>query len=162
MNAKDIIRNVIEVSDMVTRSYVEDLTDENLLVRVVPNANHIAWQLGHIITSEQDMLTQLGHTPATLPSGFIEAHSPEASSSDKAANFRGKDEYLSLLDEMKKTVLVAVDATPEQDFDKPAPEAMRNYAPTVGAALAILGTHRLMHAGQFVPIRRKLGLKPLF
>ena len=26
----------------------------------------------------------------------------------------------------------------------------------------LLGTHWLMHAGQFVPIRRKLGKPPLF
>jgi len=39
---------------------------------------------------------------------------------------------------------------------------MRQYAPTVASALMLLGNHWLMHSGQFVPIRRKLGKKPLF
>jgi len=39
---------------------------------------------------------------------------------------------------------------------------MREYAPTVGSALCMLGGHWLMHTGQFVPIRRKLGKAPLF
>jgi hypothetical protein len=39
---------------------------------------------------------------------------------------------------------------------------MRQYAPTVGIVLMLLGSHGLMHAGQFVPIRRKLGKPPLF
>ncbi len=39
---------------------------------------------------------------------------------------------------------------------------MREYAPTVGVVLMLLATHFLMHAGQFVPIRRKLGKPPLF
>lgn len=33
MNAKDVIRQVIEFGDMVTRMYVADLTDEELLLR---------------------------------------------------------------------------------------------------------------------------------
>jgi len=39
---------------------------------------------------------------------------------------------------------------------------MREYAPTVASVLMLLGTHWLMHAGQFVPIRRKLGKPALF
>ena len=48
------------------------------------------------------------------------------------------------------------------DLDKPGPESMREYAPTVASVLMLLGSHWLMHAGQFVPIRRKLGKPPLF
>jgi len=63
---------------------------------------------------------------------------------------------------MKAATLAAIDATPESSLDQPGPESMREYAPTVSAALLILGTHWLMHAGQFVPIRRKLGKPALF
>ena len=67
------------------------------------------------------------------------------------------------MDQMKAASLAAVDATPEADLDKPGPEMIcREYAPTVAAMLMVLGTHWLMHAGQFVPIRRKLGKPPLF
>ena len=37
---------------------------------------------------------------------------------------------------------------------------MREYAPTVGAVLNLIGVHDLMHAGQFVPVRRMHG-KPI-
>ncbi len=33
-------------------------------------------------------------------------------------------------------------------------------APTVGAGFALMGNHMLMHVGQFVSVRRKLG-KPI-
>jgi hypothetical protein len=39
---------------------------------------------------------------------------------------------------------------------------MREYAPTIAAVLTLLGTHWLMHAGQFVPIRRKLGRPAMY
>ena len=64
--------------------------------------------------------------------------------------------------QMKAASLAAVEATPESDLDKPAPEPMRQRIPTVGAVLMMLGSHWLVHAGQFVPIRRKLGKPPLF
>ena len=71
-------------------------------------------------------------------------------------------EYLALMDQTKAASLAAVDATPEADFDKPGPEPMRQYAPTVGAVLSLLSGHWLMHAGQFVVLRRKLGRPILF
>ncbi len=69
---------------------------------------------------------------------------------------------LSLADAVKAASLAAVDATGEADLDKPGPESMRQYAPTVASILRLLGSHWMMHAGQFNPIRRKLGKPPLF
>ena len=162
MNAKDIIKNVAEFSWMLVRSYVDDFTDAELMTRPVPEANHVAWQLGHMIGGTREMLTMLGHPSPELPAGFAEAHGREAAKSDDPKKFATKAQYLALGEQMKAATLTAIDATPDGDLDKPAPEAMRGYAPTVGAVLVLLGTHRLMHAGQFVPIRRKLGRKPLF
>jgi hypothetical protein len=162
MNAKDTIREVVEFSYMVVHSYVDDLPDGALMVRVVPRANHIAWQLGHMIAGTQQMIAALGHSPPPLPKGFAEKYTKETSASDDPAQFAGKAECLALVDQMKAATLAVIDATPEASLDQPAPEEMREYAPTVGSALLILGSHWLMHAGQFVPIRRKLGKPPLF
>ena len=52
-------------------------------------------------------------------------------------------------------------AIPETKLDDPGPEPMREYAPTVAVVLTMLGAHWLMHAGQFVAVRRKLGKVPL-
>jgi hypothetical protein len=162
MNAKDVLRQNVEFGHMVTRSYVDDLTDADLLVRSVPGANHIAWQLGHIVLGTQHMLGMLGHDASPLPEGFAAAYSAETAKSDDAAKFATKAEYVALLEQMKSAALAAIDATPESALDQPSPEAMREYAPTVAAALGVVALHSLMHAGQFVPIRRKLGKAPLF
>jgi len=162
MTAKDTIRKLIQFCDQVTRGYVMDLTDQELLVRSVPNANHIAWQLGHLISGGQQMLVALGHKAPTLPESFIAAYTAETATSNDPAKFHKKAEYVRLWDEILAATLTAVDATPDVDLDKPAPERMRAYAPTMADALSILGTHWLMHAGQFVPIRRKLGKPAMF
>ncbi len=162
MTAKDAIRNVIEFCDGLLRQYISDLTDRELLVRSVPGTNHIAWQLGHLIANEHRMLEALGGTVAPLPDGFAESHGKEAATSDDPAKFRSKAEYVKLLDAQRTAALAALARTPESQLEQPGPESMRAYAPTVGAVFTLLGTHKLMHAGQFVPIRRKLGKAPLF
>lgn len=160
--AKNLLRQLAEMGHWLVTAYVQDLSDADLFVRSVPGANHIAWQLGHIIVNTLYMLGALGRKAPALPDGFAEAYTPETSTSDDPARFATKAEYLTLLEQMKTAILAAIDATPEEDLDKPGPESMREYAPTIGAALAILGNHWIMHTGQFVPIRRKLGKKPLF
>lgn len=162
MNAKDVMRQVAETSHMLAQAYVADLEEPDLVVRSVPGTNHIAWQLGHMIVGTGKMLGELGRPAPKLPAGFAEAHGKDTAGSDDRARFPKKAEYLALLEQTKAAILAAVDATPEADFDKPGPESMREYAPTVGAALVILGQHWMMHTGQFVPIRRKLGKPPLF
>jgi hypothetical protein len=160
--AKNLLRQSIEMGHFVSRAYVEDLTDAELLLRSVPGSNHIAWQLGHMIGSVRVFIAALGRDAPILPDDFEAAHNREAAASDDRAKFAAKAQYLALMDQMKAASLAAVEATPESDLDAPGPESMREYAPTVGAVLMLLGTHWLMHAGQFVPIRRKLGKPPLF
>jgi hypothetical protein len=162
MTGKDAIRNVIDFCHHLVREYTNDLTDRDLFVRPVPGANHIAWQLGHLIAGDVHMLGALGRKGAALPAGFADRYTKETAASDDPAKFHPKTEYLKLADTSREVALAALAATPESDLDKPAPEEMRAYAPTIGAGLLLLGTHWLMHAGQFVPIRRKLGKPPLF
>jgi hypothetical protein len=162
MTAKEVIRDIVGFCHTVTRGYVDDLTDKELLVRAVPGANHIAWQLGHLLAGENQMLKSLGQTPPPLPRGFAEAHTKESATSDDPAKFFKKSDYLGLMDKTKAAALAAIEAMPEQALDEPAPESMREYAPTNAAVLTLLGTHWLMHAGQFVPIRRKLGKAAMY
>lgn len=162
MNAKDAMRQVVEMSTMITRSYIDDLADAELLIRPVPGANHIAWQLGHLIVSTHHMLEGVGRKPPALPAGFAEAYTKETAASDDPARFAPKAQYQGLIDQSKAAVLAAIDATPDADLDKPGPESMREYAATVGAVLLLAGQHWLMHCGQYVPVRRKLGKPAMF
>ena len=108
------------------------------------------------------MLGALGHQPPPLPEGFAAGYTRETAASDDPAGFAKKAEYLALEDQMKAATLAAIAATPLATLDAPGPERMRAFAPTVGAALAAAGYHWMMHAGQFVIVRRKLGKPVMF
>ena len=129
--------SVDRVGHLITRAYVEDLTDAELLVRSVPGTNHIAWQLGHVISGSARDAGRLGRKAPALPEGFAAAYTRETAASDDPAKFATKAQYLALMDQMKAASLAAVEATPESELDSPGPEAMREYAPTIGTVLML-------------------------
>jgi hypothetical protein len=163
MNAKDAIRSSANVSSMVLKSYISDLDDADLMRRPTEGCNHLAWQLGHLIASEVHLLEQAAPgsgSSVALPDGFAEAHSKEASSNDDPAGFHGKEIYVELYDKVREASLAALDALPESDLDNESPEGMRDFCPSVGDLFALIAVHPMMHAGQFVIVRRQLG-KPI-
>ena len=148
---------------MIAKAYLEDLADEELLIRPVEGANHIAWQLGHLIVSEHGMIEQVcPGTMPPLPDGFAEKYTKETSTLDDAGAFHTKAEYLKLMDEQRAGTLAALDNLSDDDLDKPAPEALAPIAANVGGVFSMQPTHWTMHSGQWAVLRRKLGRAPLF
>src|SRR4029078_8537321 len=88
MNAREAIKLNINTAHMICQGYLADLTDADLLVRPVPGANHIAWQLGHLLTGEHEMMQEAypGSMPA-LPAGFAEKYTNDTSKLDSASAF---------------------------------------------------------------------------
>lgn len=156
MTTKDAIRHTIELCNGVVTTYLSDLSDADLMVRSVPGTNHIAWQLGHLIASEHEMVAAAGYAMPDLPAGFAETYTKETSTSDDRAKFHKKDQYLAWMANQRSGTLAALAALRESDLDKPGPESMREYVPTIGALFNLVGIHMMMHAGQFIPVRRKL------
>lgn len=161
MQSKDVIKNSMELGTMVLKSYVDDLSDADLMRRPGAGCNHLAWQLGHLIASECGLLNSVkpGAAPE-LPAGFAEQHSKETITVDDASKFRTKQEYLDLLDRVNTATLAALSEMSDSDLDQPSGEKMRARFPTVGSVMVLIASHPMMHAGQFVPVRRALG-KPI-
>jgi hypothetical protein len=164
MNGKDAIKTALRGTHGLLNWYVSDLSDADLLVRVTPAANHTAWQLGHLIWAEADLLNNYlpKGTYPTLPAGFRARHDKETSPSDDAAGFLKKAEYLALFNQTREATITAVDKLSDADLDRPTSGNMAKFAPTLGALLLLVSNHTLMHAGQVTPVRRKLGKPVLF
>ena len=162
MNAKDAIRSHLKSTQNMVAMALGDLSDQDLLVRPVAGANHIAWQLGHVIASEQRMQKGLGATPPPLPAGFAEQHSKDTAAVDSPKGFATKAEYLDLFNKTREATLAAVDKMSESDFDKPTDGPISKMVPTLAGLAMLAGSHALMHMGQFSVVRRKLGKPVLF
>jgi DinB superfamily len=158
MQAKDVIRQSIDMADMTIGKYLEDLDAEAFLMHPVTGMNHIAWQIGHLISSERSSLEGIktGCCPP-LPEGFDAKHTKEAAGSDDPKAFYSKDEYLAVWKAQRDAIKALLESLSDADLDAPAPERIRAFCPTVGHAMNMMGgIHPLMHVGQFVAVRRSL------
>ena len=161
MNGRDSIKESMKFSLSVLKSYFSDLSDADLLKRPGQGCNHLAWQLGHLIASEASLLEMVAPGSASkLPADFAPKHSNETVGSEDASNFYSKQQYLDLFEQVRVATEAALDRLTDADLDQPGPESMRSFCPTVGSMYILIALHPMMHAGQFVPVRRALG-KPI-
>jgi hypothetical protein len=160
MKANEAIRTALKSTSDMLNMFLADLSDADLLVRPVPNANHIAWQIGHLISSEIGLADMAGFKSKypELPAGFPERHNKNTANSD--TGFGTKAEYLGLYKKVRDTSIALVTSLSETDLDKPTTGRMAEVAPTAGAVFLLMANHTTMHSGQFSVIRRKLG-KPV-
>jgi len=160
MNAKDALKINIDMGQFISLGYIEDLNDQELMHRPAKGANHINWQLGHLIQAENEMMNiAIPGCMPKLPAGFAEKYTKDTASIDDASKFLKKDELLKVYHEQRAGTLKALEGVSESDLDKATGV---EYAPTIGAMLSMQGTHWVMHAGQWAVIRRQLGRKPMF
>lgn len=161
MNAIETLKETYKFSSMVLQAYVGDFTDEELMQCPGPGCNSAAWQLGHLISSGCGLLQMVAPENAPkLPEGFEAKHAKENAGSSNPADFLSTQEYMKLFADVQEATFRVLDQLSESDLDKPSPERMRGRFPTVGSVCILISTHAMMHAGQFVPIRRALN-KPV-
>lgn len=148
-------------AQMILKAYIGDMSDADILVRPLPGMNHIAWQMGHLVVSENQLMSEMcpDSMPA-LPDGFAEKYTKETAGSDDASQFLSKQEYVDLYEQQRDGTLAVLKTLSADDLSKPGPEKYRDFVPTVGATVAMQGAHELMHVGQFVAVRRALD-KPI-
>lgn len=161
MNTKEAIQSSMDMSLYVLNTYLSDLSDADLMQRPADHCNHLAWQLGHLISSEVNLLESICPGKAAhLPEGFAEKHSKEACQDDNPDHFHSKQEYVDLYQQVRTATVEALESIPDAQLDDPSPEWIRDKFPKLGHLFTLIATHPMMHAGQFVVVRRKLG-KPV-
>jgi len=163
MQAAEGIKISLDTGEFVSLAYLGDLSDADLMQRPASGCNHLNWQIGHLISSEHQMIEScFPGTMPELPQGFTEKYGKQTAGSDNPSDFHNKEELMGVYRAQRTATLNKLASLPNEAFDAAAPEQMRSYAPTVGAVFSMQGSHWLMHAGQWAVVRRQLGRAPLF
>jgi hypothetical protein len=163
MKFQDAVRSSLTAADFLVDRYLADITDEEMLVRPVPDANHLAWQLGHLVAAERHLVEAgvPGSMPE-LPAGFVERHKKDKAPSNNRSDFLSKDEYLRLAGQMRAGTLAVLEKLTETDFDKPVEGRVPPFVKRVGDCFTTVGNHWALHAGQWVVLRRQLQRERMF
>ena len=137
MNARDAILTALGGTQAMMPTYLGDLSDADLLVRPVPNANHTAWQIGHLISSEKFLLGEhLAASYPQFPTGFDDLHSGKNSKVDQDKGFLTKVQYLELFNQVRNATKAAVAKLGDADFDKHCKGPMEKFAAHAGRLAA--------------------------
>ena len=164
MTGIDAIRTSLRSIQQLVNWFIGDLSDADLLVRPVEGANHIAWQMGHLILSERNLIGKElpGVGYPELPAGFAERHAKETAAIDPPVGFSDKAAYLGVFAQTRESTVAALGTLTDADLDRPTVGSMAHIAPTLGSLILLVADHSLMHGGQFTVVRRKLGKPILF
>jgi hypothetical protein len=162
MNACKLAEIPLIFTKNVINGQLGDLSDADLLVRPAEGANHIAWQIGHLILAEQRMGRHLpGAKYPELPAGFVEKHDRQPTVQNATSGFGTRAQYLELFNKTREATLAALAKLTDADLDQPASTPVPGIT-NLGGVVMLIATHSLMHGGQFSVVRRKLGKPVLF
>jgi hypothetical protein len=140
---------------------IGDFTQAEMLARPHPKANHVTWQIGHLIGAEARMVNAAAPGAVPLPpASFADKFKKDTASIDDPAFFPTKEELLAAFKTGREATVAWASTLKEADLAHPLPEPVSRFAPTTGHLLMSIPQHVAMHVGQFQVIRRKLG-KPI-
>jgi hypothetical protein len=157
--AADVLKGNLEMLNGV----ISDFSEADFHSRTCPGANTPAWQIGHLIGAETFMVSAIDpKAMPKLPDGFDKKFNKETCSKDDPAFFGTKAQLMDQFGKTRAATIAWVKTLKPADLDKPGPEQLRSFAPTVGHVMMLLPSHVAMHMGQMQVSRRKLGKPVLF
>src|SRR5437868_15355725 len=118
MKAKDALKIGLTSTQNLIGWYIGDLSDQELIVRPVPAANNIAWQMGHLIEGEPYLGSALpGATYPELPATIKGQYDKKSSSGTPAAGYLTKNQYLELFNKLRADTIANVESLSDADLD---------------------------------------------
>src|SRR5262249_53934391 len=140
MHGVDAIRATLQSTQQLVTWFLSDLNDADLLVRPVPGANHIAWQIGHLIVAEGGLVRQQLPDAAypELPAGFAEKYTTTAQAQEATTGLETKARYLDLFTQARQATIAALNKLTDADLDRPATGNMAKFAPTLGSIFLLV------------------------
>jgi uncharacterized damage-inducible protein DinB len=138
---------------------VADIPDARMAEQPQGNVNHPAWTLSHLNLTAGFLLQLLDEScpdfdPADLPK-FGPGSTPVADSAAHAS----KETLLKQLTQRHGLLDAAIRAKHATYFDRPSPENLRQFAPTIGViTMYLITAHENYHLGQLMQWRRGAGL----
>lgn len=158
--ATQLLVRSLSASQMLLHRYTGDLKGDEFLHRATPNANCVAWTLGHLVLTDRMALKRFGVPDLPpLPDGFEKRFSRDEGC-PQASEFGDVAHLMPLFDAHRNLLIETVKRATPHELDEPVdkPHPMFGNLAEVANFMAI---HTTMHAGQITITRRSLGRPPL-
>ncbi len=151
----------ISGSRFYTSSLISDADDSDWFRQPFPDANHIAWQVGHIIVAEYGLTLEAlrgrrREDSEWFPKPYRRLFGRTSKPESDAEAYPSPAELKQVLGRVHEHVVAELRTVEDGLLDEP-PEWNHPLCPTKLEALHFCARHEMVHAGQIGMLRRMLG-----
>jgi hypothetical protein len=149
-----------QISNMVLRANVGDVTHEESLIMPKPAGNCLNWVLGHLVATRSNFLAGIGEKPPWNEADckHYDRHGPPLTN---PADAKPLDEIWRALDETLRGIQETISKfTPDQLAAKAPFSPTNNPDETLTSLVTTFAFHDAYHAGQTGILRRIIGRPP--
>lgn len=134
---------------------VADIPESRLAEQPGGLVNHPAWTLAHLCTAAGAILKLLDEPCADFTDAEARAFGPGSTPIADLGEYESRATLLARLADRHARAEKAVRAKHAEYFDRPTPESLQKFAPTVGRlVMYLLSAHESYHLGQLSQWKR--------
>lgn len=142
---------------------VLDKTGDDLFFSIPhPGANHAAWVIGHLATTDDFILTTMTGVKSGLPEGWGKLFGGGSTVEPNPKKNPSRTELMAAFDERRAALEKWYTSIPDDQLHTPVEGNIAMFLPTRSALGGACGFHDGFHAAQISAARRASGLPPMF
>ncbi len=152
---RDILQSHLRTIHGAVRRAVEDITDDESLVRIANFSNNARWLTGHIILYTQWTAAALG-CKFSLPEGWTELFKTGGTASSDPNVYPSMETLRERLFDNHRIIQEFLEHVNDVSLQEEI-DLSKNWRSTRMGAVLFLAAHDFYHVGQLEVIRRQLG-----
>lgn len=160
LDGKAELKKLLTTTQGAFRRLIDDITEDESLVTINGNPNHIKWITGHALHSATQKLKAVGGE-FELPEKWVELFRRGAPVSNDIASYPPFGEIREKLFQVHESIEKACENVSEDHLARPFDSSGRIKSTNISFAF-FLAAHEFYHAGQIMQLRRHLGRDRLF
>lgn len=138
------------------KGFTQDQATDSGGIRTHP----IAWQLGHIASTENDVYRVFTGEPGVVPDDLRAICGTGCPEPTDATRYPPLSDLWSLLEQTHEQLLGLIETASDADLDRPPLEESRFFR-SLGQAIYEIALHENYHVGEIATLRKALGMKPI-
>ena len=152
----------LQFARQATLGLLEDIPADKLAHQPCDAANHALWIVGHLAHADDFFMTALVKRPSKCSDDWKKLFGMGSTPQPEADAYPGLPELTESLSDRREELLGWFKAMTPQDFARPLPEDMAQFAANRGILMSSLAWHEGLHTGQLSVVRKSLGIAPKF
>ena len=120
--------------------------------------NPLAWQLGHIAATQQEVYMLFTGKPGIVPEPVRKICGTSCPEPTAATHYPPLSELWALLEKTQANIAGLIESSSESELDRP-PLQPHPFFPSLGQAVYTIATNEAFHTGQVGVLRKALGKK---